>query len=321
MAELHVVTGAFGYSGRAIARRLLEAGVRVRTLTNSPNRRRLFGNEHEKEIEVSRFHFDNVPRLVEALRGAATLYNTYWVRFNQRGFSFDQAVKNTEVLFAAAASAKVARIVHVSITNPTVDSPLAYFRGKAKIERALVSSGVSHAILRPAVLFGGAGILVNNIAWALRRLPVFGVFGDGEYRIRPIHVDDLARLAVAQGLTQGHGHRNVNCVVQAVGPETYTFRELVKTIGHSIGCERPIVSVPPFVGHLAAVALGQLLRDVVLTRDEIKGLMAGLLYVDAPPAGNTRLSEWARQHADRLGRRYASELARRVNRTKAYAEL
>ena len=146
MVDLHVVTGAFGYSGRAIARRLLEAGVRVRTLTNSPRRHWPHGseiekeNEYEKEIEVSRFHFDNVPRLVEALRGAATLYNTYWVRFNHQGFSFHQAVKNTEVLFTAAAAANVARIVHVSITNPAEDSPLAYFRGKAKIERALVSS-------------------------------------------------------------------------------------------------------------------------------------------------------------------------------------
>ena len=243
------------------------------------------------------------------------LYNTYWVRFNHKTFTHATAVENTLKLFDAARDAGVRRIVHVSMTNPSEDSPLEYFRGKALLERRLVETGLSYAILRPAVLFGGRDILINNIAWMLRKLPVFGVFGDGAYRLQPIHVDDLAELAVREG------HGNLDHVVEAIGPETFTYRELVQAIGRIIGKPRPIVSVPPGLGYVMARIVGRLVGDVVITREEIRGLMADLLYTDAPPAGRTKLSEWATEHADTLGVRYASELARRRDRETAYDKL
>lgn len=233
------------------------------------------------------------------------LYNTYWVRFNHRSFTHKQAVSNTKLLFAAAKLAGVRRIVHVSITNPSLDSHLEYFRGKAELELELANSGMSHAILRPTVLFGKEDILINNIAWMLRRLPVFGVFGDGGYRLQPIYVDDLARIAVEQG------PRAENVVIDAIGPETFTYRELVATIGEIVGKKRPVVSVPPSLAYYVASALGRIMRDVVITKEEIRGLMDGLLYVDASPAGKTRLTHWAMEHRSTLGKRYASELARR----------
>lgn len=310
-SELHVVTGAFGYSGRHIAARLLQAGHRVRTLTNSTGRENPFGHQ----IDVQPFRFEDPAALVESLAGATVLYNTYWVRFNHRAFTHEQAVQNTLKLFAAARQAGVTRVVHVSITNPSADSPFEYFRGKARLERALVESGLSHAILRPAVLFGGRDILINNIAWALRHLPVFGVFGDGRYRLQPIHVADLAKLAVEQGAAREHA------VIDAVGPETFTYRGLAEELGRIIGRPRRIVSVPPTLGYWFAWLAGKWLGDVLLTREEIGALMAGLLAVDAPPAGQVRLTDWAREHADSLGVRYASELARRRNRFASYERL
>ena len=309
--ELHIVTGAFGYSGRYIAHRLLEAGREVRTLTGSPERANPFGGR----VAACPFHFDEPARLCETLQGAAVLYNTYWVRFNHRDFTFAQAVENSGRLFDAAAKAGVRRVVHISITNPSQDSPLEYFSGKAGVERMLIESGLSYAILRPAVLFGGADILVNNIAWLLRKLLVFGVFGDGQYRLQPIHVDDLARLAVREGASRE------NHTIDAVGPQTFTYRELVEKIGSIIGKRRPVVSVRPAIGYLAACILGKLVGDVMLTRDEIRGLMADLLCTDSPPTGQTRLTDWARQHADALGRRYAHELVRRRDRRQAYDAL
>lgn len=308
---LHVVTGAFGYSGQHIAARLLAAGRRVRTLTNSGRRANPFG----AGIEVQPLAFDDPAALADSLRGASVLYNTYWVRFNRRSFTHAQAVANTLALFEAAQRAGVGRVVHVSITNPSEDSPLEYFSGKARLERALVESGLSYAILRPAVLFGGADILINNIAWVLRHLPVFGIVGDGRYRLQPIHVDDFAALAVERG------SQAANSVVDATGPETFTYRGLVEELGAIIGCRRPIVSVTPALAYLTASILGVLVRDVVLTRDEIAALTADLLATDSPAAGTTRLTDWARTHADRLGRRYASELARRRNRLDAYDRL
>lgn len=213
--SVHLVTGAFGFSGQYIARRLLEKGHTVRTLTNSPESENPFG----AQIAARAYHFDDPPKLAESLRGATVLYNTYWVRFNYPGFSHADAVQNTLRVFAAAREAGVRRVVHVSITNPSEDSPLEYFRGKARLERALVESGLSYAILRPAVLFGKEDILINNIAWMLRRFPVFGVFGDGQYRLQPIYVDDFARLAVEQG------ESDRDATINAIGPETFTYRQ------------------------------------------------------------------------------------------------
>ncbi len=301
MTELHAVTGAFGYSGKTIARQLLDTGQHVITLTNSLHHPNPFGDQ----VKAYPFNFDKPSALARSLEGVSVLYNTYWVRFNYRTFTHALAVENTLKLFSAARTAGVQRVVHVSITNPAIDSPLEYFSGKAKLEQALMDTGLAYAILRPTVLFGKEDILINNIAWTLRSLPVFGVFGDGNYRLQPIYVGDLAQLAVEQG------RRRDNAIINAIGPETFTYRELVRTIGAIIGCPRPILPVSPALGYLAGTLIGRLVGDVVITRQEIEGLMADLLYVDAPPTGSTRLTDWAKGHASALGRHYASELARR----------
>jgi len=307
----HVVTGAFGYSGKYITRRLLDAGCPVRTLTNSTGRKNPFGDA----VEVHPFNFDNYPQLVESLRGAAVLYNTYWVRYNHRLFKHADAVENTLTMFRAAAEAGVERIVHISIANPSEDSPLEYFRGKARLERALAESGISHAILRPTVLFGKEDILINNIAWSLRRFPVFPLFGFGRYKIQPVYVDDLARMAVEQGSDRE------NRTINAVGPETFAYRELIEKIAGIIGVRRLILPTPPPLAHFGSMLIGRAVGDVIITGPEIKGLMAGLLHVDSPPTGETSLTAWSTEHAGTLGIRYTSELARRKDRTSAYEDL
>lgn len=309
--ELHIVTGAFGYSGKYIASRLLNEGHAVRTITNSPRRFNPFG----EKVEAHPFSFDNPDKLVQSLRGASVLYNTYWVRFNHPEFTHSVAVNNTRNLFNAAKEAGISRIVHISITNPSEDSHLEYFRGKAVLERFLIDSGLSYSILRPTVLFGKEDILINNIAWTLRRFPVFGVFGDGRYRLQPIYVDDLAKLAVSQGLEPA------NRIIDAIGPETFTYRELVETIGAIIGKQRRVISVSPSIGYFTSKIIGTFTGDIMITWEEIDGLMQNLLYVDSPPAGETRLTDWTREHAESLGRHYASELARRRNRKETYDKL
>lgn len=306
--NLHAVTGAFGYSGKYIARCLLAQGKRVITLTNSTGRQNPFG----EQMRAYPFNFDHPDRLAESLQGVSVLYNTYWVRFNHPLFTHQDAVANTKVLFRAAKQAGVERIVHVSITNPDPNSSLEYFRGKALLEQALIDTGIPYAILRPTVIFGKEDILINNIAWALRHLPVFGVFGEGSYRLQPIYVEDLAELAARQGESRE------NVVIDAIGPETFTYRQLAQTIAESIGVHRPIVPVPAWFGYWAGVVLGKLTGDVMITREEIEGLMADLLYVDAPPAGSTRLTDWLHKNAASLGCRYTSELARRKDRQTAY---
>jgi uncharacterized protein YbjT (DUF2867 family) len=305
---LHAVTGAFGFTGKYIAGRLLSEGRQVVTLTDSPKRSDPFGGR----VAARPFHFDDPPRLVRSLQDVSVLYNTYWVRFNSPRFTLAGALQNTQTLFESAKKAGVARIVHISITNASEDSDLEYFRGKGEAESALRSTGISHAILRPAVLFGKEDILLNNIAWILRRFPVFGIFGDGKYRLQPIFVGDLAEIAVQEGAS------GESTVVQCIGPETFRYRDLVKRMGELIRKPRPLVSIPPVVGYAVGMLLGKLLHDVIITRDEIEGLMREMLYVEAPASGKTALTGWIREHADSIGRHYAGEMPRRENRTDPY---
>ena len=305
---IHAVTGAFGYSGRYIAARLLGEGREVITLTNSLERANPFGNR----VRAFPLSFDEPEKLAQSLAGVEVLYNTYWVRFNHRMFTHAQAVQNTLVLFEAARRAGVRRVVHVSIANPSEDSPLEYFAGKARLERALREGGTSYSILRPTVLFGREDILINNIAWALRRFPYFAVFGSGSYRLQPICVEDLAALAVAEG------KRHENSVINAIGPETFTYRALVEAVGDAIGRKRRIIRVSPGLGYAVSCAIGWIVRDTFITREEIKGLMDGLLCVDTPPTGKTRLTDWMRANTATLGQNYASELARRQDRKSPY---
>ena len=301
-ADFDVVTGAFGYSGAAITSELQATGRRVRTLTGHPSRAPK--TPAGTGIEVRPLDFTDPAALTESLRGARTLYNTYWVRFAHGEVDHPAGVARSRVLFQAAAEAGVARIVHVSITHPNADSPYPYFRGKAAVELALRDLGVPHAVLRPAVLFGGHGVLINNIAWLLRHLPVFAVGGTGEYRVRPIHVDDLARLCVRAGNTA------TTETIDAVGPERPSFLNLVRSIRDAVGSRSQLVRVPGTLIAPAARLLGLALRDTLLTAEEYQAMADGLADTDGPATGETALSRWIIDHKDTLGRVYANELTR-----------
>jgi nucleoside-diphosphate-sugar epimerase len=297
--QADAVTGAFSYSGAAIARELLGAGHRVRTLTGHPGRA-----PEGTSIEVRPLDFADPGGLQRSLHGVHTLYNTYWVRFARGQLSHQEAVANSRVLFDAAARAGVQRVVHVSITNPSLDSPYPYFRGKAEVEQYLLGTGLPCAIVRPAILFGGAGVLVNNVAWLLRRLPVFAIGGRGDYPVRGIHIGDLARLCA------GLGQRADTITLDAVGPQSLTFREMVVAIRAAVGSRAVIVPVPGLLIPALSGALGLVLHDVLLTRDEYQAMAAGLAGSTAPPAGEVVFTDWVREHGPRLGLTYASELDR-----------
>ncbi len=301
MTPIDLVTGAFSYSGSHIAERLLDTGRQVRTLTSHADRKHLLHGH----VEALAYRFDDPAALVKSLEGVSTLYNTYWVRFDRGQTTFTNAVENSRMLFFAAKRAGVERIVHVSITNPSIDSSLPYFRGKALVEYALAETGTPYAIVRPTWLFGGQrDVLVNNIAWILRRLPVFPLPGSGAYPVQPVHVDDLARICVEAA------QADEDLVIDAAGPERMRFAELVALVRAAVNSHGPVISLPPVLMTAVARAFGLLIGDVVLTADEITGLTAGLLVSHQPPRGQIAFSHWLGQHATSLGSSYANELHR-----------
>ncbi|SVA25005.1 uncharacterized protein METZ01_LOCUS77859 [marine metagenome] len=305
--RLHVVTGAFGYTGRWIAHQLLEKGERVRTLTNAIDR----DDPFDGQVEVHPLNFENREELVESLRGADVLYNTYWVRYNHHTKSFDHeiATENCNIMFEAAIEAGVRRVVHFSVAHPNQAPRWSYFRGKVVSERSLRDCGISYAIIRPTVLFGGdRNILVNNIAWMLRYIPIFGIFGLGNYPLQPVHVSDVARIAIEMGVG------NEDITRDAAGPDTFLYRDFIKLIARSIGVRRLIVPLPPIVGWMTGRVMGLFLKDMVITRAEIRGLMRGLVASDEEPLGMISFNKWIAENGHVLGQRYNNDLKERKYR-------
>jgi len=299
-----VITGALSYTGKYTTRLLLSRGYSVRTLTFHPERPNPFG----KQVEVLPYRFDDPQKLRESLSGASALINTYWVRFPRGTSTFQAAVANTCALIRAAKEAGVRRMVHVSIANPSMDSPLGYYRGKAELEQALRDSGLSYAIVRPTVIFGHEDVLINNIAWFVRRFPLFGIPGDGRYHIRPIFVEDMARLLADAVESES------NTTADAVGPESFTFEELVRLIAAQTGRRVHLAHFPMALSYAFTTVAGWFLGDVVLTWQEYRGLMGDLLASESPSTGETRLSDWLAANRQYVGQRYASEVARHFSR-------
>jgi NADH dehydrogenase len=301
--DIQVVTGAFGFTGRHIARRLLNMGKVVRTLSGHP-RRAL----EDSPIHALPYRFDDFAALAESLRGASVLYNTYWIRYPLGEMTFDKAVENTRTLMRAAKEAGVRRVVHISVANASLDSPLPYFRGKAQAEAAVEASGISYAILRPTILYGDEGLLLNNLAYFLRRMPVFPVFGTGHYRIQPVFVEDVADLAVV------NGKQEKDVALNAAGPDTYEYIALLKLLRRAVGGIALLAPSPTIVSIVGTGVLGAALHDVILTHDEVQALKNELLMSRHAPTGTTHLEGWLEQNAHWLGRKYMSELARREDR-------
>lgn len=294
------VTGAFGFTGRALATRLLDTGHGVVTLS----RRSGAGDPLEARITVRPFDTARPAELVATLAGVDVLFNTYWLRFPRGGSTFEGAVERSAVLLAAAREAGVRRVVHVSVVNAFPDAATPYVRAKAALEEVVRSSGLEWAIVRPTLTYGSGDILINNLAWALRRLPVYGMPGRGAYTVQPVHVDDVARICVEAAA--GEAGR----VLDAAGPETLTYRELVERVRAAIGSRSIVLPMPSLVVLAAARVLGLLVRDVVLTNDEIRELTSSLLTSSQPPLGVIRISDWLPANATALGRRWSSELDR-----------
>ena len=298
--EVSVVTGAFGFTGASIARKLVDMGHQVRTLTN----RNPVGHPLAGVVQTFPIDFQGPDQLAAAFDGASTLYNTYWIRFPKGSLTFDRAVENIRSLVRAAEQAGVSRVVHISVSNASPNSPLPYFRGKGQAEEIIGGSRMSCAILRPTLIFGAGDILFNNIAWFLRKAPLFPIPGKGDYQVQPIHIEDVASQAVAAGKDKG------NLVVESAGPDILTYQEMLELVKKGIGSGSKLIHVPPQMALLLSRTASYLLRDVVLTRDEVKGLMDDLLVTKEPPIGTTNLSEWLEDHGDSLGRQYESELKR-----------
>jgi len=290
-----VVTGAFGNIGSAAARHLLSRGYELHTLTN---RRRPPG---AGTISTGALTFDP-EHLARELNGADVLVSTYWIRLPHGGATFATAVRNLKMLIDAAVRAGVGRFVHVSVSNASLDSRLGYYRGKAEVDEAVRQSGLSHAIVRPTLVVGPHDVLSGNIAWFLRRFPVFPVPDGGRSRLQPVTLEETGRI-IADAAEE-----EKDLDIDAAGPEVYTFREYVELLAQACGVRRLIVGTPAALS-LAATRLVELyLNDIVLTREELLGLQRELLLSRKPATGTESVRSWLLEHGRDLGSEYINDL-------------
>jgi uncharacterized protein YbjT (DUF2867 family) len=297
---MDIVTGSFGYIGKYITQELISSGRRVKTITTHPDKPNPFGND----VKAYPYSFDNPELLISILKGCDTLFNTYWVRFNYGKSSFEKALRNTYILFDSAKKAGIKKIVHISVTNSSESDALPYYRGKALQEKMLKELGISYGIIRPTLVFGAEDILINNIAWTIRRFPLVPIFGSGDYKVQPVFVEDLALIAVELA------KKDASETLDAVGPETFTYKEMLQMIASVLNRDVKLISVWPDVGIFLGKVIGFFVKDVLLTKEELLGLMADKLTSQQTPNGRTKFTDWLKANKGTIGDRYASELDR-----------
>ena len=291
-----MVTGAFSYTGSAVARELQRRGFSLFTLTN----RRPPKNG---TIPAAPLRFD-ADHLTRELSDTSVLVNTYWVRLPYANESFSTAVENSRILIEAAKRAGVRRLVHISVSNAARGTNLGYYSGKAQVENLVRQSGLSYAIVRPTLIVGPTDVLTNNIAWFLRHSPLFLMPGSGAYRLQPVTLNDTARI-VADAV---EGEEDIE--VDAAGPDILTFREYVRMVAVACGIRRWIAGTPVWMALAALRLAGFVLRDIVLTKEELQGLQQELLVSQEPPLGQESVREFLQVHGGQLGRRYINDLHR-----------
>ncbi len=102
--------------------------------------------------------------------------------------------------------------------------------------------GIPYAIIRLALVFGVGDLLLNNMARALRRFPVFPVYGNGDYTVQPVYEEDFAAQAMEAG------SRDENTIAFAAGPDTFAIEVMLHLLTSSMGVRRMLLHTPPSVG-------------------------------------------------------------------------
>ena len=292
MSPRAVITGAFSYTGAAVAAELLGRGWQVHTLTNRTG-------PQGSPIGASPLRFEP-EHLRRELTNADAFINTYWIRLSHAGQTFASAVEHSAMLLQAAVAAKVGKVVLVSVSNAAEGRDLGYYRGKATVEDHLRHLPIRRAIIRPTLVVGPRDVLTGNIAWLLRRFPCLPVPAS-RARLQPITLADTARIVADAASTESDEE------LDAAGPEVITFIAYVRMVARACRLRRFVFPAPAWLAMAGLRLIEPLLRDVVLTRQELVGLEQELLLSREPPRGRESVADWLRSHGEMLGRGYVND--------------
>lgn len=262
-----LLTGASGFLGREVLRRLLAAGNEVVALSRSPRRAEVAPGVIQLAADVASPEWHSWSE-----RCAAAIHLAGVIReMPRRGDSFDRSNRaGAESVVMACRKSGIRRLVHISALGADRGAATAFLRSKWQAEEAVRRSGLAWTILRPSLIFGPGDRFSAAVAGALRRLPVFPVFGSGAYVLQPVSVAEVADAVVAAvdiGACAGE-------VVEIGGPEVITYIEAVRRTAAALGLRRSLVHVPVGLARFAVGVL-QWLPHPPITRDQLTMLLAG----------------------------------------------
>ncbi|MBM3611978.1 MAG: complex I NDUFA9 subunit family protein, partial [Alphaproteobacteria bacterium] len=275
MAGLVTIFGGSGFVGRYVARRMAQAGWRVRVAVRRPNEAifvRTYGVPGQVEPVACNIRDD--ASVAAALSGAEACVNCVGILAEAGANRFDAVhAEGAGRIARAAAAAGVGRLVHVSAIGADPEGPSAYAQSKAAGEAAVRAAFPAAVILRPSIIFGPEDQFFNRFAAMTRSSPVLPVVG-GATRFQPVHVDDVAAAAehaIRAGAAPG--------IYELGGPEALSFADLMRRMLVEIRRRRIVLDLPFWVARpiatvldgVQAATLG-LVRNGMLTRDQLRSL-------------------------------------------------
>ncbi len=265
------VTGGTGFVGREILGQLLSAGHEVRALVRDGSQDKLAGH---RNLETHIGDVTDAASLVGALDGCDAVIHLVGIirEFPGRGITFKKMhVTATENILEACDEQGVQRFLHMSSNGTRERGTTAYHRTKWQAEELVRASGLDWTIFRPSLIFGRGSEFVKMLTELIRRVPVVPVIGDGQYRMQPVSVAQVA-VSFVKALAMPE---SIGKTYHQGGSESYTYDAILDLTGKAMGrkqvtkVHQPLFMIKPMIKML------QGFEQFPITEDQLKMLVEG----------------------------------------------
>jgi uncharacterized protein YbjT (DUF2867 family) len=258
-----LVTGATGFIGGAVVRRLRAARFAVRAFV------RPTADSHRLAARGAQIAWGDVrdPVAVRAAcEGVTTVVHCVGILLEKRRQSFESIhILGVQRVVDAARAVRAKRIVLLSVLGARPDAKTRFARTRWAGEQIVRNSGIDHVILRLGVVVGPEDQFTNRFASIVRWNPLLPLVGGGRSRIQPIHVDDVA-TAVVYAIVQDRVTRET---IDLAGPDPVRLRDAICAVASTIGEHVRPFSVPPALARPAIAVAERLLPDAPISREMV----------------------------------------------------
>ena len=270
-----LVLGGTGFVGRHLCEKAAQLNCRLTVPTRQPDTGKSVLPLPWVDVVVADIHDEVV--LTALVRGHDAVVNLVAILHGNEDSFTHVHVALPQKLVRACQAGGVRRVVHVSALGAAADAPSMYQRSKAQGEAALVAGGLDLSILRPSVIFGAGDQFMNLFARLQSLFPVMPLAG-AETRFQPVWVED-----VAQALVQLLLHPHAPPVLEAVGPDVFTLRQLVQLAGRASGHERMVVGLPMALARIQARIMELAPGIPLMSRDNLDSMQVDNIATPGTP--------------------------------------